>query len=111
MEKINVPLTAYQVENLTMQKRVVSHDKRGNPIMGTAPAFVHEYPNRQSRRLEKQTISSKNRKNTKGRHAQFVDITIKQRKPFGVINVATGYVKKIVHHPVIAKIINSTTGK
>jgi hypothetical protein len=69
--------------------------------MKTGIVYTHTFPNRQKRRYEKQTIASKNRKDTNGRNTQMVDITVKGS--FGQ-NIPTGWVRKIVHHPVLIKI-------
>ena len=112
MKQTNKPLIGAQVEQLKMQKRTIERKTKYGvvKIEIAASAYVHEYPNRRSCRAEKCAVKSKNRKNTAGRYAQFVDITVKERRGFGTVNVPTGYVKKIVHHPV-AKIINAAAGK
>lgn len=97
-EQKNVPLTARQVAGLTPAK-----DDKGKPIL----CFVNEFPNNKARRYDKQPTSrTKNRRDTRGRKSQLVDITVKKQTPFGAINEPTGWVRKIIHRPVLVKLYN-----
>ncbi len=106
----NESLTRDEVKNLTMQKRNITKLVNGKEVVvGQAPilAYPHKFPNRAARRAELYHPATRNRKNTPGRRVQFVDVTVKRKTKFGLINEPTGWIRKIVHHPVLAKIWRS----
>jgi hypothetical protein len=110
----NVVLKHMQVKELKAAKKTVETTRKQRGIEITVvkhvpiPSYKHTLPNRRERRMEKQAIASRNRKNTAGRKVQFVDIILSEPTKFGRVKVPTGFIRKIVHHPVVAKVLMGT---
>lgn len=115
MKKIEQEVAEQMVENQPVRERginiILNHqqvrelkpvrDQYGKPSL----SFTHTLPNRAQRRQDNKVVKSRNRATTAGRYSQQVDITTKRQTVFGFeVNEPTGYIRKIVHHPVVMKV-------
>ena len=104
----NQPLTHRTVSELEV-KTTTKTDPKGREKRIHMLSYENPFPNRFQRRLDKRRMAHHNAKDKPGvRKVQFAPVMRKEKTKYGVVNIPTGYVRKIVHLITYNKVMNST---